>query len=152
MQRGSPSQDGEELEPGPVSEPLDRAATGVHAEPQTMADLMAGRRAAAAAYLRAISDHDPDDVPFARRCLRTENGLPTGFTAADLRFQLRHSPAYRIVRDVREVEITSIGDRVHAGFLLDSGIGPLRMTVRVSEWFWFDGGLITRISARIRRA
>lgn len=151
MVGATPSGD-DELEPGPVTEGLLAAASRDGAGARSMADLMARRRAAVAAYLRALVDHDPSGVPFATRCLRLENGIPTGLTGADLRFQLRWSPAYRIIRNLREEQITSIGDRVHARFVLDSAIGPLRTTVEVSEWFWFDGGLITRIEARIRRA
>ena len=141
----------DDLEPGPVSEGLQEAASRQGEDAGSMAGLLARRRAAVAAYLAALTSHDPAGVPFARRCLRLENGIPTGFTGADLRAQLRWSPAYRIVRGLRDEQITSIGDRVHARFVLDTSAGPLRSTVEVSEWFWFDGGRITRIEARIRR-
>lgn len=51
---------------------------------------------------RGILAHRPEEVPLAEDCVRTELGMVTGASGAELREILR-SPAYDAVQDIRNL-------------------------------------------------
>ncbi len=110
------------------------------------------RIAGARAYVAALADHDPSDVPLHPRATRVEAGLQTGFSGDQLRADLRHGPQYRVVRGVSDETYTVRDDGVVvAGFTLDVGVGPVGLTTaRVHETFRYSDGLIREIVADIR--
>ena len=106
----------------------------------------------ARAYVAALADHDPSDVPFHPEATRVEAGIPTGFSGDQMRADLRYGPQYRVIRGISDESYTVRGDGVVvAEFTLDVGAGPLGLrTARVHETFRYDGGLIREIVADIR--
>lgn len=110
------------------------------------------RISGARAYVAALADHDPSDVPFHPGATRVEAGLPTGFSGDQMRADLRHGPQYRVIRGISDESFTVRGDGVVvADFTLDVGAGPLGLTsARVHETFRYDDGLIREIVADIR--
>ncbi len=106
----------------------------------------------ARAYVAALADHDPSEVPFHPDATRVEAGLPTGFSGDQLRADLRFGPQYRIIRAVSDETYRVRGDGVVvAEFTLSVGAGPIGLTTaRVHETFRYDDGLIREIVADIR--
>lgn len=106
----------------------------------------------ARAYVAALADHDPSEVPFHPDATRVEAGLPTGFSGDQLRADLRFDPQYRIIRAVSDETYRVRGDGVVvAEFTLSVGAGPVGLTTaRVHETFRYDDGLIREIVADIR--
>lgn len=106
----------------------------------------------ARAYVAALADHDPSEVPFHPDATRVEAGLPTGFSGDQLRADLRFGPQYRIIRAVSDETYRVRGDGVVvAEFTLSVGAGPVGLTTaRVHETFRYDDGLIREIVADIR--
>ncbi|NWJ70086.1 hypothetical protein HX744_06005 [Pseudonocardia sp. ICBG1122] len=106
----------------------------------------------ARAYVAALADHDPSEVPFHPDATRVEAGLPTGFSGDQLRADLRFGPQYRIIRAVADETYRVRGDGVVvAEFTLSVGAGPVGLTTaRVHETFRYDDGLIREIVADIR--
>lgn len=91
-------------------------------------------------------------VPFATDCTRRENGLKTGFSANQLRWDLHLHLQYATIREVRDIELTvDPPDRegvVHAEFTLVTVLG---FKATVSEDFVVpaEDCLIHSIDARI---
>lgn len=106
----------------------------------------------ARAYVAALADHDPSEVPFHPEATRVEAGLPTGFSGDQMRADLRFGPQYRVIRGISEESYTVRDDGVVvAEFGLDVGAGPLGLTsAQVHETFRYDDGLIREIVADIR--
>lgn len=106
----------------------------------------------ARAYVAALADHDPSDVPLHPEATRVEAGLPTGFSGDQMRADLRYGPQYRVIRGISDESFTVRGDGVVvAEFTLDVGAGPFGLTTaRVHETFRYDDGLIREIVADIR--
>lgn len=105
------------------------------------------RIGAARAYLDALVSHDPSAVPLHPAATRTEAGLPTGFSGAQIRADLRYGPQYRVITGVRDARFTAHGDQVIAEFTLE--LFPPVIGARVHEVFTLDDGLITTIVADI---
>ncbi|WP_106180198.1 hypothetical protein [Prauserella shujinwangii] len=122
-----------------VLPPTAAAATGTTVRP-----------AAARAYLDALVTHDASAVPLARDARRVENGIPTGFSGADIRWQLEHGPQYRVITGIRELTLTVRGDRVDTRYLLDTGLlGIDLVTTEITEYFLVRDGEIRYIDATI---
>lgn len=117
----------------------------------TAADADAARlEAGARAYVAALVDHDPAGVPLHPRAVRFEEGVQTGFSGPQIRFDLRFGPQYRVINGVRDERYTVTGDVVTADYVLDVGApGVPLTTARVHETFAFDGGRIATIVAEI---
>ena len=105
--------------------------------------------AAAASYVAALVDHDPSSVPLHPAATRVENGVPTGFSGPQIRFDLAHGPQYRVIERVRDERYRRTGDTVTADYLLDVGVGTQLTTARVHETFGLVNGLIKTIVADI---
>ncbi len=107
----------------------------------------------ARAYVAALVDHDPSEVPLHPRATRVEAGLQTGFSGEQIRTDLRYGPQYRVIAGVRDAEYRTEGDVVVADYLLDVALlGIPLTTVRIHETFAFEDGLIRRIVADIALA
>ena len=94
--------------------------------------------AAADAYVQALLSHDASNVPLAADAHRVENGLVTGVSGADIRFQLDYGPQYRIITAIRDLTWTVTGDTVLGDYLLDTAVPgvPVRLaTAHVVETF-----------------
>ncbi|MCT2237928.1 hypothetical protein M3E77_16715, partial [Dietzia cinnamea] len=91
-------------------------------------------------------------VPFAPDCVRRENGIKTGFNAAQLRWDLHLHLQYSVIREVRDIVLTvdppGREGVVHAEFTLATVLG---VKARVSEDFVVppEDCLIHSIDARI---
>ncbi|WP_394848020.1 hypothetical protein LZC95_11215 [Pendulispora brunnea] len=109
---------------------------------------------AAEAYVRALVSHDARDVPLADDAWRIENGLLTGCSGADIRFQLEHGVQYWLVQRIYDVHWSVAGNEVVGTYLLDAALPviPIRLaTVQVSERFIVsDEGQIRFIEASLR--
>lgn len=105
--------------------------------------------AAAAAYLDALVSHDPSDVPLHPDAHRTENGVPTGFSGAQIRRDLRDGPQYRVIRRIDDTRYRREGERVTVDYRLVAGLGADLATTRVHEIFTVPGGAIRAITAEI---
>lgn len=105
--------------------------------------------AAAAAYLDALISHDPSEVPLYPDAHRTENGVPTGFSGAQIRRDLRDGPQYRVIRRIDDTRYRREGDRVTVDYRLVAGLGANLATTRVHEIFAVPGGAIRAITAEI---
>ena len=111
------------------------------------------REAAVRMYLTALTvPAAAFRVPFAKDCVRRENGLKTGFGADHLRWDLHLHLQYSLIRDVRDVVITvdppGREGVVHAEFALATVLG---VPAKVSEDFVVppEDCLIHSIEARI---
>jgi hypothetical protein len=106
--------------------------------------------AAARAYIEALVTHDASAVPLAEDAHRVENGIPTGCSGEDIRWQLDNGPQYRVITAVRELTVSVRGDHVDTHYLLDTGLlGIDLVTVQVTESFVVPEGLISQITATI---
>jgi hypothetical protein len=107
--------------------------------------------AAAASYVAALVDHNPSSVPLHPTATRVENGVPTGFSGPQIRFDLEHGPQYRVIQRVRDERYRRTGATVTADYLLDIGVGvgAQLATARVHETFELVNGLIKTIVADI---
>ena len=105
--------------------------------------------AAAASYVAALVDHDPSSVPLHPAATRVENGVPTGFSGPQIRFDLAHGQQYRVIQRVRDERYRRTGDTLTADYLLDDGVGTQLATARVHETFGQVNGLIKTIVADI---
>lgn len=102
------------------------------------------------AYIDALVSHDASDVRFTPDATRVEAGFQTGFNGQQLTDDLNHGIQYRVIQGVRDLTMTETGDTVHTVYLLDAGIGDLRlMTVEIDETFDLENGAIDRIVATI---
>lgn len=94
-------------------------------------------------------------VPFATGCTRRENGLKTGFSANQLRWDLHLHLQYATIREVRDVELTvdppGREGVVHAEFTLVTVLG-LKATVSEDFVVPAEDCLIHSIDARISLA
>ncbi|WP_243770101.1 hypothetical protein [Amycolatopsis acidicola] len=118
-------------------------ATALAAGPVPAAD-------AAHAYIDALLSHDASAVPLAADAHRVENGLPTGSSGADIRWQLENGPQYRVIDAIRDVTVTTDGDQADAHYLLDAGVlGVDLATTEITEHFDVRGGEIHYIEATI---
>ena len=109
------------------------------------------REAVARAYIDALLSHDVSAVRFTPAATRVEAGLKTGFTGAQMAWDLAHGPQYRVIQGIRELALSESGDIVSARFLLDSGIAGRRlMTVEINETFEIRDGAIHAVVAHIR--
>lgn len=113
----------------------------------------AEREAAVRTYLTALTTPAAAfRVPFARDCVRRENGLKTGFGAEQLRWDLHLHLQYAAIREVTDVTITVDPPEregiVHADFRLRTVLG---LSARVREDFHVpaEDCLIHWIDARI---
>ncbi|GAA1735429.1 hypothetical protein SAMN06265174_10221 [Dietzia kunjamensis subsp. schimae] len=111
------------------------------------------REAAVRMYLTALTvPAAAFRVPFAKDCVRRENGLKTGFGADQLRWDLHLHLQYSVIREVRDIVITvdppGREGVVHADFTLATVVGA---TARVSEDFVVptEDCLIHSIEARV---
>ncbi|MDX2356863.1 hypothetical protein [Dietzia sp. PP-33] len=111
------------------------------------------REAAARVYLTALTvPAAAFRVPFAPDCVRTENGLRTGFGADHLKWDLHLHLQYATIREVRDIVVTvdppGREGVVRAEFTLVTVVG---LRARVSEDFLVpaEDCLIHSIDARI---
>ncbi|MFD4294323.1 hypothetical protein ACFWPA_07225 [Rhodococcus sp. NPDC058505] len=108
------------------------------------------REAVARAYIDALLSHDASDVAFAPGATRVEAGLKTGFTGAQMAWDLTHGPQYRVIQGIRDLELSEQGDVVSTRYLLDAGIaGATLMTVEIVETFEIPDGTIHAVVAHI---
>ncbi|MGW6375330.1 hypothetical protein ACWFRB_04585 [Rhodococcus sp. NPDC055112] len=108
------------------------------------------REAVARAYIDALISHDASAVKFAAGATRVEAGLKTGFSGPQMTRDLERGPQYRVIRGIRELRMSESGDVVSTTYLLDAGIGDLRlMTVEITETFEVRDGSIHAIVAHI---
>ncbi|WP_029457697.1 hypothetical protein [Dietzia alimentaria] len=91
-------------------------------------------------------------VPFAADCTRRENGLKTGFSANQLRWDLHLHLQYAAIREIRDIELTvdppGREGVVHAEFTLVTVLG-LRATVSEDFVVPAEDCLIHSIDAQI---
>ena len=97
---------------------------------------------AATRYLDALVSHDPDDVPLAASCRRTERGADTGSSGAAIREQLRSEIMHGITA-YRDVRWFVDGDTVVAFYVLDA----YGRSMPIAERFEIHDGEITEIEA-----
>jgi hypothetical protein len=100
------------------------------------------RVAAAQSYIDALVSHHGDSVPFAPGCVRTEQGVKTGFSGNHLRRSLNRGPQYRIIAATTNPEYTIAGDEVRAVYnvLTKASFGGRRVAARVDETFVIPAG------------
>lgn len=109
------------------------------------------REAVARAYIDALISHDASAVKFAPDATRVEAGLKTGFSGPQMTRDLEYGPQYRVIRGIRDLQMSESGDVVTTTYLLDAGIGGVRlMTVEITETFEVPDGTIHAIVAHIR--
>ncbi len=124
------------------------ALAGLAVVPGTAHADVSPAESAARAYIAALLSHNAANVPFAPDAHRVENGVPTGFSAADLRFQLEFGPQYRIITAIHDLTVTTNGTHVDAHYWLDTGLFGVKLkTAEVTESFEVPGGLIKEIDA-----
>ncbi|QBJ96189.1 hypothetical protein ERC79_09550 [Rhodococcus sp. ABRD24] len=108
-------------------------------------------QAMARAYIDALVSHDASAVRFTPDATRVEAGLQTGFSGPQLANDLGHGVQYSVIQGVRNLTMAETGNTVHTTYLLDAGIGGMRlMTVEIVESFELEAGAIDRIVADIR--
>jgi hypothetical protein len=108
------------------------------------------RPAVARAYIDALASHDASAVRFAPGARRVENGVTTGFSGPGLTKGLNSAYYYRAILGIRDIELTEVGDTVHASFVIDAGLlGKRLVTVGVEESFLIPDGTIHLIRARL---
>ncbi|MFI5779249.1 hypothetical protein [Nocardia sp. NPDC051570] len=124
------------------------ALAGLAVVPGTAHADVSPAESAARAYIAALLSHNASSVPFAPDCHRVENGVPTGFTGADLRLQLEFGPQYRIITAIHDLTVTTNGDHVDAHYWLDTGLFGIKLkTAEVTESFEVPAGSIKEINA-----
>lgn len=111
------------------------------------------REAAVRMYLTALTlPAAAFRIPFAEDCTRVENGLKTGFSANQLRWDLHLHLQYATIREIRDIELTVDPDGregvVHAEFTIVTVLG-LKATVREDFVVPAEDCLIHSIDARI---
>jgi hypothetical protein len=111
-------------------------------------------RAAAQKYLDALVDRNAAwSVPFAPFVLRTENGVPTGFTAIDLKTQLYLHVQYSVFTSIENLVWTWQPDGranvIKAVYDIPVAIGdvPLAGSTVDEDFTLTDGCKIKRIDA-----
>ncbi|WUA11893.1 hypothetical protein OG225_08130 [Nocardia sp. NBC_01377] len=108
------------------------------------------RAAVARAYIYALVSHDASAVPFAPDATRVEAGLQTGYSGPQLANDLNHGVQYRVIQGIRDLTMDEAGDVVTTRYLLDSGVGGVRLlTVEITETFVIPDGTIHAITATI---
>lgn len=110
------------------------------------------RIAAADAYIAALATHDGDSVPFAKGCVRIEQGVKTGFSGNHLRRSLSRGRQYRIIEATTDRDFIVDGDQVHATFTVvtKAKVAGRRVVAPVKETFLIppSDGKIHHIRAR----
>ncbi|KAA0021745.1 nuclear transport factor 2 family protein [Antrihabitans cavernicola] len=105
------------------------------------------------AYVAALISHNADAVRFAPDTVRVENGATTATTGAQIADDIRNSPVYKTFQGYRDLTITQNGDKVTGRWLLDAGLGPVKVvTVAVNETFDVPDGVIHHLDAQISPA
>ncbi|MFC9876367.1 hypothetical protein ACFWBG_22380 [Nocardia salmonicida] len=108
------------------------------------------RQAIARAYLDALVSHDASAVPFAPDATRVEVGLQTGYSGPQLSADLENGIQYRIIQGIRDLTMSESGDTVTTHYLLDTGVGDIRLTtVEITETFVIPVDSIQTIEATI---
>ncbi len=108
------------------------------------------RVATARAYLDALVSHDASAVHFAPDATRVEAGLQTGYSGPQLSRDLETGIQYRVIQQIRDLQISEAGDVVTTRYLLDSGVAGIRLTtVQITETFEIPDGTIHTIVADI---
>ncbi|MGW0635962.1 hypothetical protein [Nocardia salmonicida] len=108
------------------------------------------RQAIARAYLDALVSHDASAVPFAPDATRVEVGLQTGYSGPQLSADLENGIQYRIIQGIRDLTMSESGDTVTTHYLLDTGVGDIRLTtVEITETFVIPVDSIQAIEATI---
>lgn len=118
----------------------------------------ADRIAAAQSYIDALVSHDGDTVPFAKDCVRIEQGVKTGFSGNHLRRSLNRGPQFRLIAAATAPDYTVSDDRVRAVYtvLTKPELAGRRIAARIDETFVIpaespDGrAMIHHITARFR--
>ncbi|MEU4710980.1 hypothetical protein AB0G00_31590 [Nocardia salmonicida] len=108
------------------------------------------RQAIARAYLDALVSHDASAVPFAPDATRVEVGLQTGYSGPQLSADLENGLQYRVIQGIRDLTMSESGDTVTTHYLLDTGVGDIRLTtVEITETFVIPVDSIQTIEATI---
>ena len=108
------------------------------------------RQAIARAYLDALVSHDASAVPFAPDATRVEVGLRTGYSGPQLSADLENGLQYRVIQGIRDLTMSESGDTVTTHYLLDTGVGDIRLTtVEITETFVIPVDSIQTIEATI---
>lgn len=108
------------------------------------------RQAIARAYLDALVSHDASAVPFAPDATRVEVGLQTGYSGPQLSADLDNGIQYRVIQGIRDLTMSESGDTVTTHYLLDTGVGDIRLTtVEITETFVIPVDSIQTIEATI---
>ncbi|MFE3292556.1 hypothetical protein [Rhodococcus sp. NPDC059234] len=108
------------------------------------------REAIARTYIDALVSHDASAVKFAPDATRVEAGLKTGYSGPQMSADLEHGLQYRVIQDIRDLEMSESGNVVSTKYLLDSGIaGTQLLTVEITETFEIPDGTIHAIVAHI---
>ncbi|AYF77632.1 hypothetical protein D7D52_31755 [Nocardia yunnanensis] len=117
------------------------------AEPQPA---LTRNAAIARAYIDALVSHDASAVPFAPDATRVEAGIQTGYSGPQLSNDLEHGVQYSVIQRVHDLHLSEDGEVVSTRYLLDSGVGGVRLvTVDITETFVIRDGLIRSIVATI---
>ena len=108
------------------------------------------RQAIARAYLDALVSHDASAVPFAPDATRVEVGFQTGYSGPQLSADLENGLQYRVIQGIRDLTMFESGDTVTTHYLLDTGVGDIRLTtVEITETFVIPVDSIQTIEATI---
>ncbi|GAB2573286.1 hypothetical protein ISP15_04365 [Dyella jejuensis] len=106
--------------------------------------------AAATTYLNALVSHNAAQVLLAAGATRTENGVDTGDSGAQIANDLQTNPQFLLISGIRDVRWFVDGDNAMALYLIDTAVpltGVHVATVHIAERFQVDNGLITQIEA-----
>lgn len=104
----------------------------------------------ASSYLKALTSHDPSNVPFADNVQRWENGVNTASGAENIREGLRNDSGYKLIQGLREIHWLVDGNQVIAYYLIDTALPYAQFhfgTTHITERFQIDKGKITQIEA-----
>src|SRR5438270_2057244 len=104
--------------------------------------------AAARAYIDALVSHDASAVPLADDAYRIEDGVLTGVSGPEIRWDLDNGQQYRVISGVRDLTFTVAGDQVTSHYLLDTSLAGAELaTADITEYFGVPDGTIHRIVA-----